>query len=331
MKYDVITFGSATQDVFMSSHDFKVLDHNSFETDRGLCVPLGSKIHMDSVFFSMGGCGTNAAVTFARQGHNVAYLGLIGHDVPGRTVRETLEKEGVKMELMEERKDNNTAYSVILSMPDVGRTILEKLGACHQMTEADIPFDKIDTDWFYLGPMSGDSHKSFKSVVEFATEKGIKISVNPGRTQLNEGIETLKSLLDHFDVLFVNQEEAARLTGLDYKQEKEIFRKLDDMVKGFVVMTKGPDGVTVSDGQNLFSAGIPESDLVDRTGAGDAFGSAFTSALIEKENDIDYAIQLGTANATAVLQEMGATNGLLEKGQWGPWEKVEVTQEKIDN
>ena len=36
------------------------------------------------------------------------------------------------------------------------------------------------------------------------------------------------------------------------------------------------------------------------------------------------AIQLGTANATSVLQKFGATNGLLKKGEWGSWEKVEV-------
>ncbi|MFC1756720.1 carbohydrate kinase family protein [Patescibacteria group bacterium] len=103
----------------------------------------------------------------------------------------------------------------------------------------------------------------------------------------------------------------------------EIFKKLDELVDGIVVMTKGSDGVVVSDGKNMYSAGIPESGMVDRTGAGDAFGSAFTAGYIET-GDIVYAIQLGTANATSVLQQMGATNGLLKKGEWGEWTKVEV-------
>ena len=93
-------------------------------------------------------------------------------------------------------------------------------------------------------------------------------------------------------------------------------------------MTKGPEGVKVSDGQYYYSAGIPESGLVDRTGAGDAFSSAFIAGYIEK-NDIAHAIQLGTANATSVIQKMGATNGLLKKDKWGEWEKVEVKKEKI--
>jgi sugar/nucleoside kinase (ribokinase family) len=132
------------------------------------------------------------------------------------------------------------------------------------------------------------------------------------------------------DILIVNQEEAARLTDLDFEKEKEIFEKLDQWVDGIVVMTKGPKGVTVSDGQYLYSAGIPESDLVDRTGAGDAFGSAFVAGYMEKQ-DIAYAIQLATANATAVLQEMGAAKGLLKKGEWGPWEKVEVKKSLLSS
>lgn len=91
-------------------------------------------------------------------------------------------------------------------------------------------------------------------------------------------------------------------------------------------MTKGPEGVVVSDNTHIYRAGIPKSDMIDRTGAGDAFGSAFTAGYIEKGN-IGHAIQLATANATAVLQEIGAANGLLKKGEWGEWEKVRVSKE----
>ena len=62
--------------------------------------------------------------------------------------------------------------------------------------------------------------------------------------------------------------------------------------------------------------------MKERTGAGDAFGSAFLAGYMEKE-DIAHAIQLGTANSTGVLQEVGATRGLLKKDEWGSWEKVE--------
>jgi len=329
--YDIITFGSATLDVFMSSRQLEVVESEKFITKKGLCAPLGSKMHMDSVFFAMGGCGTNTAVTFARQGLKVAYLGQIGKDPAGQGVKDELTSQGVSLELLKEVDKWPTAFSVIVSLPEVGRSILEKLGACHQLTKEGMPFDKLRADkpkWFYVAPLSGESYKTFEPIIDFASQNKIKVAVNPGKTQLKEGLATLRTSLNKMDILIVNQEEAARLTDIDFQKEKEIFQKLDELVEGIVVMTKGSQGVTVSDGKHLYSAGIPESGLVDRTGAGDAFGSAFVAGYIEKE-DITQAIQLATANATAVLQELGATKGLLKKGQWGPWEKVEVSKEKI--
>ncbi len=326
--YDIITFSSATIDIFMSSNNLAVVKNDKFYTKEGLCVPLGSKIHMDEVFFSVGGCGANAAVTFARQGLKTAYAGKIGKDFPGSEVKKELAEEGVDLEFLKESPEYNTALSVILSLPEVGRSILEKLGACHELEKKDIDFNKIKAKWFYVASLSGRSSQIFEPIIDFAEKNNIKVAANPGNTQLKEDLNILKSKLNKIDILLVNQEEAARLTDIDYQKEKEIFKKLDELVKGIVVMTKGPQGVTVSDGSYLYSAGIPKSELADRTGAGDAFGSGFVSGYIEKE-DISYAIQLGTANATSCLQKMGATNGLLMKGEWGQWEKVEVEKVRI--
>lgn len=321
--FDIITFGSATQDVFMSSKKLEVIESEKFITKKGLCVPLGSKIDIENVFFSVGGCGVNSAVTFSRQGFKAAYLGQVGKDLSGQAVKEELSKQGVALELLKETDKWPTAYSLVLTLPEVERSILEYLGASHRLTKEDISFDKLKADWFYISSLSGESCKVFEPLVHFAHENKIKMAVNPGKTQLKEGLATLRSLLNKIDILILNSEEAAQLTEIDFQKEKEIFKKLDEWVEGLAVMTKGSKGVVVSDGKNLYSAGIPESEMVDRTGAGDAFGSAFLAGWIEK-GDIAYAIQLATANATACLQAIGATNGLLKKGEWGPWEKVKV-------
>jgi len=324
MKYNVIVFGSATQDVFMSSPDFKIIEDEGLITKKGLCVPLGSKLKMDSVTFAMGGCGTNAAVTFANQGLEVAYLGLIGKDCAGDMIKKELTKNKVSTDLIMESTKDQTAFSVILSVPDVGRSILKKLGACHNMTDQDFDYDKIKTDWIYAGSLSGEAYKSLGALFEYAVKNKIKIAASPvGQSQLDKGLEETLGLMDKINILIVNQEEAARLTKTDYENEDEIINKLKELAPEIKVMTKGPRGVRVIDKEYIYSAGIPESGLVDRTGAGDAFSSAFLSGWIEK-GDIVHAIQLATANSTAVLQKMGAINGLLKKGEWGEWEKVKV-------
>jgi sugar/nucleoside kinase (ribokinase family) len=328
--YDIVTFGSATHDVFMSSKKLKAIKSDQFDTQKGLCVALGSKIEMDDFFFAMGGTGANTAVTFARQGLKTCYCGSIGKDYAGQGVKDEFAKHGVLLDLLKEIEKYPTAFSVIISLPKIGRSILKKLGACHFITEKDIDFNKLKkTKWIYLGSLSGQAYKIVKSVINFASKNKIKIAANPvGTSQLSIGLKSLISFLNKMDILIVNQEEASRITGIDYKKEKDVFKKLDKIVDGIVVVTKGPKGVVVSDGKYLYSAGIPKSGLVDRTGAGDAFGSAFVAGWIDKK-DISHAIQLGTANATSVLQKFGATNGLLRKGEWGKWKKVEVKKIKI--
>ena len=327
--YDIIVLGSATQDVFMSSPDFKIVEDEKLITKKGLCVPLGSKLKMESVTFAMGGCGTNAAVTFANQGLKTAYLGLVGKDCAGDMIKSELKKNNVSTDLIINSDKDQTAFSVILSVPNIGRSILKNLGACHNMTDADFDYDKIKTKWIYAGSLSGEAYKSLDALFEYAVKNDIKIAASPvGQSQLGEGLERTKALLEQIDILIMNQEEAALLTGVDYSDEEEIFNKLEKLAPKIKVMTKGPEGVRVTDGEYRYSAGIPESGLVDRTGAGDAFSSAFLSGYIEKQ-DISYAIQLATANSTSVLQKMGAINGLLKKGEWGEWEKVEVKKEKI--
>ena len=70
---------------------------------------------------------------------------------------------------------------MILSLPEVGRSILEKLGACHQLAKEDIPFDDLKADkikWFYIASLSGESHQVFEPLINFAAENKIKLSVN---------------------------------------------------------------------------------------------------------------------------------------------------------
>ena len=87
-------------------------------------------------------------------------------------------------------------------------------------------------------------------------------------------------------------------------------------MKGIVVMTKGPQGVAVSDGKMIWQAGsFKEKKMVDRTGAGDAFGSGFVAGLIQASR-IEYAIRLGSANATSVVEYVGAKKGIVTKNDF---------------
>lgn len=322
--YDVITFGSATRDIFVRSQEFKTIENQEFVTGKALAVEAGGKIYVEDLIFATGGGGTNCAVTFALQGLKTAYVGLVGNDQGGLEIFRELNDLGVDCHFLKTTEKAKTPYSIILSAPGKDRSILVYEGASHRLSLADIPFEEIKhAKWFYLSGLSGDSAATFEPIIDFAAANNIKVAVNPGHDQLTKDLDILKKMLGKAAILLVNQEEASLITGVDFKKEADLFRKFDELVPGLAVMSKGKDGVAVSDGQNVYRAGIPESGYVDRTGSGDAFGSGFTTAIIRGGSIAD-AIQLGTANATATIQKIGAKNGLLKKGDFGPWEKVRV-------
>jgi len=314
--YDIICFGSATRDMFLKSKGFAVVAQKKFITKEGLCISLGSKIPVEDLEFATGGGGTNPAATFALQKFKVAYCGKVGGDYGGQAIIDELKSFGIETEFVIKDKKRKTNYSVVLSVPGKERTILVYRDASENLTIKEIPWKELKAKWFYISPLSGKLVKIFKPLVDFAKKNKIKVLLNPGNTQLNLSKKIWLPILKSIDILILNQEEATLLTGISYLKEKEIFKKLDYWTDGPVIMTRGPLGPVVSDGKYRYSAGIlKERKLVDRTGAGDAFGAGFLTGYIRSKGDIPYAIQFGSANATGCIEKFGAKNGLLKRGE----------------
>ena len=311
--FDVITTGSAVRDVFARTRDIKTIKDKKFAVGEAACFALGSKLNLDEVNFSVGGGAINTAVTFANQGFKVAAICKIGNDPEGQDIREKSEAHGIHCDFFSEDKDHATSFSFILSLPDGSRTVFRYKGASWHLAESSIPWAQLKAKWLYINHMAGASHKVLPRLLATAKKQGVKIVWNPGSTQFEKKRE-LQRMMNFADVFIVNQEEASLITGIPYQKKKEIFKKLDDLVHGLVIMTKGKDGVEVSDGKTLWSSGVLSmKKIVDRTGAGDAFGSGFVAALMKKPGDVESAMQFASANATGVLTQWGANHGLLKK------------------
>lgn len=322
--YDVITIGSATRDAFVEIPFAKILKYKKFITGKGICLPLGLKLKVPNIVFTTGGGATNTAVSFALFNFKVATICRIGKDVSGQAIINELKKYKIDTKFVQ--VDNYpTSYSMILVSSQKGeRTILVFRGNNKGINKNKINFKNLKTKWFYVSSVGGNLNL-LKKIFSLAKRNKTKILYNPGVEELKIGLKKLSPLLKQVNILILNQEEASILTKINYKKEKQILNKLNKIINGIVVITKGLGGVVVSDGKYLYSAGILKSKVVDRTGAGDAFGVGFLTGLIQKK-DISYAIQLGTANATSVIKTHGAKVGLLKKGQ--KFKKVAV---KISN
>lgn len=331
--YDIITFGSAAQDIIVKSDSFKILNNlpeegedKGFSSGQGICLPFGSKIDVKDIVFSSGGGGTNTAATFSKQGFKVAFCGAIGADIAGLEIIRELRRLRVDTRFLVKKKDRKTNSSIVISGGGGDRTIMVYRGASDILTKNDIPWRKIKkTKWFYLAPFAGLLCDMFGDLVSFAKETNIKVAVNPSKQQLLSQDNQFKDALAKTDILFLNQEEASIFTGVCLKSEneKEILQKINGMCHGIVVVTKAEKGVVVFDGSNIYS-GLPDPErkVIDATGAGDSFASGFLSDFIRQNGDIEKSIQLGLANSAANLSEPGAKTGILDKNS--EFKRVEV-------
>ncbi len=310
MRFDLVTIGTATRDVFLRSDSFFILeDKKHAPGGKAECFPLGAKIDIGEPVFTIGGGAANAAITGARQGLKTAAVFSVGNDESGETIIEVLKEEGVK--IYPEIHDNlGTAYSTIMLQENGERTVLVYRGASEEMSYDDLFFGSLKTKWVYITP-GGLPFGVISNAIKTARKNGAKVAINPSSHYIKTGKNFLREIMTMIDVVIMNREEAAEFTGVAQDDEAGIFKAFDGLVLGLAVMTDGRNGVSVSDGKILHHAGVfKEKQIADRTGAGDAFGSGFVAALINGYGEKD-AVRIASANATSVVEQIGAQAGIL--------------------
>lgn len=304
----IITVGAAVQDVFLSHSDAlrPVCEdpHHCFAR-----LELGAKADVNQIHFSTGGGATNAAVTFARQGHEVRFLGVVGHDPAGRAIIDELDEENVDTALLKYSDTHSTGYSVLLLAPSGERTILTYRGASTHYRLEDLDISGLTADWLYVTTLAG-SMPALHQLFSQAKAQGMKIFFNPGKKELAQAAE-LKGLLEDVDVLLANRQEMMQIVQGEALEELVLHGLHRAPV---VIVTDGKDGVAASDGKTLVRAGLYEDGpVVDQTGAGDAFGSGFLSRWAEGAS-LKEAILFASANASSVVSHIGAKKGILYQG-----------------
>lgn len=304
----MVTVGAAVQDVFLSNSDAFAPVCADPDTCFNM-LELGSKADVNTIFFGTGGGATNAAVTFARQGHDVRFMGVVGRDVAGNAILDELDREHVGTELVKFSDTHSTGYSVLLVSPGGERTILTYRGASTHYRKQDLSLVDVEADWLYVTTLAG-SMSVLDQLFSEAKARGMKICFNPGKKELARG-EELRALLEDVDVLSVNKEEMKRI--VEGTKAEELVRHGLRLVPT-VIVTDGANGTVVSDGQTLVRAGIYEQrKTVDQTGAGDAFCSGFLSQWIQGKS-LRESVVFASANACSVISHMGAKTGILPEG-----------------
>ena len=317
----IVTLGSALQDIYLVDRDDFAASAIGSTSIFGK-IEIGTKIDIDKISYEIGGAGTNTAVTFARYGHDVIFMGNLSHDPAGETVLAFLDEEGIDTSYINYNKKGTGLSVILLDQKSGERTILTHRGASSSFSGIN-PEDLslIHPDWLYISTLRGD-YGILSSFIETANSLGIKTMFNPGLAEISRPDELLK-LLPNIDILLMNKSEASKI--VPGRILSELASHLSNYTET-VIVTDSSNGGIAKSGDEAYRFGIYEDvKLRDSTGAGDAFGSGFLASLAAGKSFKD-SLVYASANSTSVISSLGAKRGILS----GPKNLHQMPIQRID-
>lgn len=310
-QFDVLSVGDMVTDAFIKLKDEFAFSYRDEQGTQILAMELGSKLPFERAEVKDAvGNAANAAVSFARLGLNSGLVSNVGGDSAGRDMINTLQREQVDTRFVRINSNNKSNYHYVLWYKEE-RTILIN----HEEYDYHWPdFQRKDIPgWIYFSSISENAIEMHDEMAEwFARHPEVRLAFQPGTFQIAAGKERLARLYNETDVVLMNREEAVRVTGGNYDDMHDLIDKLHELGPMVVCVTDGPDGAYASDGENRFKMpAYPDpAPPYERTGAGDAFSSAFVAAII-KGASVESALQWAPINSMNVVQHVGARDGLL--------------------
>jgi len=308
-NFDVACVGNAKIDTFLTLH--KANEHLRLIKETGeLCIKSGEKITVDKAEILLGGDAANVAVGTSRLGLNTAIVAEIGKDEFAQKIISTLNQENVDTSNILQTEGQQSSFSTIINYRGERIIFSEHVRRSH-----DFNLENISAKWIYLTSLGEEWQNTYLKIADFVGRTQCFLAFNPGTLQIKEGKDSLKDILIATNLLIINKEEGEDLLDLQHGQKdiEEIIKNLQKLGPKIVVVTDGKNGsFAIDDKGNVFKKDIIETEIIEKTGAGDAYSSGFLSALINNKS-VAEAMEWGTKNAASVIGKIGAQAGLLYK------------------
>lgn len=315
MDLELFTIGDASVDAFLFPTESETLCQLN-DRDSLICFSYGDKIPVRELEFSIGGNAANNAVGTRRLGIKNAVCLTLGDDEVGNQIVEKLIKDNVDTSYVYREGGKRSNYSLGLNYSGERTLFTYKDDITYQL-----PDELPQVDWIYLTSMGDEFETVYLRIIDWVeAHPEVKLAFNPGSRQIRAGYEAIKNILEVSEIVYVNREEAEKISdfGSSIGKDKELLTKLSSLGPKIPVITDGPNGsLCLKDGK-FYKAGILPVDAYERTGAGDAFGSGFLAATI-KGKEMGEALSWGTVNSASVIGFVGAQKGLLKEEQIGEW------------
>ncbi|MEU4062664.1 carbohydrate kinase family protein [Streptomyces wedmorensis] len=223
--------------------------------------------------FSMSGGGHagNCAAALARLGCETSLFSAIGDDPEGELLLAELAGEGVVLDHVVRVKGAETGRVFIPAFPD-RRFMLMFRGATDGWTAADCA--AVDLDSWDAVVLFDPPEDVARDVLRRSAGAGVPVYWNPGG--LHSDADWVLEAVSEAEWLSVNRPEFEALFGCppDAASIREASRRHR---VPWLVVTLGAEGAMASDGTRVWSVPAHAVDVVDATGAGDAFAAGFVT------------------------------------------------------
>jgi sugar/nucleoside kinase (ribokinase family) len=257
-----------------------------------------------------GGSSANTAAGVASFGGRAAFVGKVAADDLGEAFAADFHGIGVHYAVSRLEDGPATARSMILVSPGGERTMNTYLGACQQLTAADIKEEEIGgaavtyMEGYLWDPP--EAKKAFVTAAHYAHkhERPTAITLSDPfcvNRYRDEFLDLMRSKT--IDYVFANIEEAKALYQTDDLQAA-VRRLANDCELAAVTM--GAQGaMAIHEGEIVSVPAYPVPEVVDATGAGDLFAAGFLLALA-RGRDLKTALSAGCLAASEVISHIGA-------------------------
>jgi sugar/nucleoside kinase (ribokinase family) len=313
-QFDVLTIGNAIVDVIAPIDPAFLAREGMSEgimhlVDAERSAYLYGRMPADKRQIS-GGSSANTAAGVASFGGRAAFIGKVAADPLGDVFADDLRDIGVHYDVGRLHHGPATARSMILVSPGGERTMNTYLGACQQLTTADIREEEIGAaavtymEGYLWDP--AEAKKAFVVAAHFAHkhERPTAITLSDPfcvNRYRDEFLDLMRSKT--IDYVFANIEEAKALYQTDSLHEavQQIAKDCE-----LAAITMGAQGaMAIRDGEIVTVPAFPVEAVVDATGAGDLFASGFLLALA-RGRDLKTSLGAGCLAASEVISHLGA-------------------------
>jgi adenosine kinase len=312
-RYDILGFGNAIVDVIALAEDDLLAKHGLNKGGMQLVdEATAQKLYeaMGPTTVVSGGSAANTIIGAASFGCSTAFVGRVKADEPGDMFAHDIRQAKVAFSTAPSTDGPATARCLVFVTPDGQRTMNTYLGACQNLTEADVDEDMVKhsaityLEGYLWDPPAAKAAFVKASHIARAAGQRVALTLSDAFCVDRYRDEFLGLIRDgSVQILFANEHE---LKSLYQTADVDTALGLLRAEKLLAVITRSEKGCVVIEGDtSLAVPAFPVNAVVDTTGAGDLFAAGFLAGLT-RAKDIATCARLGALAAAEIIQHIGA-------------------------